>query len=374
MDSKAMQNPMQCESAATTPRGWRFASTALCGFAVTVFAMAAVTTEREDLEKICVIPDGLTAATIKTAIAACTKLIDSDSEDHSLLKATHFFKRALDYMKEAYYAPLISDYILYFKNASADFDSALNTYSVPPDLNQRETAKLEEFVEMAKDFKVTTSLMADCFSSQIPSCTTLIDDKVAPNALKFIQLFKSFIFRQRGLAYLNRNEYIKAIADFNRTIEIFPKDALAFGLRAIAYAQQDQYGKSIADLNHAIGINDKSDVFFLLRGMAYMLKSQFQKAISDFDAALRINPKNVDAINHRKVAEQFLAQGGVSDRNRECAFRCGLAIGNCQNGNDLATAGGFMMGGINLGGLALGSMFHQNCGSQASCMQSCLSR
>jgi tetratricopeptide (TPR) repeat protein len=380
---------MQYQDATLAPRGWRFASMAICGFAVTMFTAAAVATDREELERICVITGGKIAATM-TIISACTELIDSDPEDdpavhsrNNVVKATHFYDRGFAYVMIS--AVQTSDFVSNFKKASADFDSVLKILPPRPDMGKEEV----DFVEMAKGMKISTGRIADCFSSNIASCTAFLDDKLAPEDPVSVEIFrtdafKNLVYQARGLIYFNRKEYSNAIADYSRSIEIFPKDADAFGVRGAAYVEQGQYGKGIADLNHAIGFNGKNDngknEFYLeLRGVAYIKQGQYRRAMSDYDAALRINPKNNEVIDLRRDLEQYLAQvsdrkGAIADRNRECAFRCGLTRGNCQNSNDLATAGGFMMGGFNLGGLALGSMFHQNCGSQASCMQSCLSR
>jgi tetratricopeptide (TPR) repeat protein len=245
-------------------------------------------------------------------------------------------------------------------------------------MTQEEIVKVGPFLDMAKNLKTTTSLIAECFSANMESCNPLLDDQLTPKDPSSSQIiqnvwFKHMLYRQRGLAYLNKHEDSNAMADFDRAIAIFPQDAAEFGLRAIAYANLHQYGKSIADSSHAIGLESKIDAFFLIRGITYMFEGQFQRAISDFDAGLRINPKNADIVYFRQEAQHYLAQGGVSDRSRQCSFRCGTARSNCQTDNDFKTMGGLMKGGLSITGLALGSMFHENCsGNQTACMQNCL--
>ena len=57
-----------------------------------------------------------------------------------------------------------------------------------------------------------------------------------------------FAWWGRGLAWLDREEYDKAIKDFTECIRLDPKDAAAFNSRGIAWADKKEYDKAIARL------------------------------------------------------------------------------------------------------------------------------
>ena len=59
-------------------------------------------------------------------------------------------------------------------------------------------------------------------------------------------------YNNRGNAYANKVDYDRAIADYNRAIEVDPKYALAYSNRAIAYANKKDNGRAIADYRKAL--------------------------------------------------------------------------------------------------------------------------
>ena len=65
-----------------------------------------------------------------------------------------------------------------------------------------------------------------------------------------------------------KGDYDRAMADFNETIRLDPKHALAFRRRGVIYAKKGDYDRAIADYNEAIRLDPKYALALCNRGMA----------------------------------------------------------------------------------------------------------
>ena len=95
----------------------------------------------------------------------------------------------------------------------------------------------------------------------------------------------------RGKAYSSeRFDDARAMADYNKAIELDPKNARAYLARGRFYIDQlsDQADRAMADYNRAIELNPLYDFAYLQRGFVYALNSQHALAKADFAKALEI--------------------------------------------------------------------------------------
>jgi tetratricopeptide (TPR) repeat protein len=113
-------------------------------------------------------------------------------------------------------------------------------------------------------------------------------------------------FNNRGLAYAERGDYDRAIADYNEAIRLHPRIAIAFSNRGNIYARSD-YDHAISDYNEAIRLNPRNAIFFSNRGEAYNNKGEYDHAVADFNEAIRRDPKLKDAIEGLSKAKTALA-------------------------------------------------------------------
>jgi tetratricopeptide (TPR) repeat protein len=114
-------------------------------------------------------------------------------------------------------------------------------------------------------------------------------------------------FSSRGLAYVLKDQYDRAIEDFDQAIRLNPNYALAFVNRGGAYSAKGQYDRAIEDFDQAIRLNPNYALAFNSRGHAYFSKgvaacrpaslapcgsaiAQYDRAIEDFDQAIRFSP------------------------------------------------------------------------------------
>ena len=124
-----------------------------------------------------------------------------------------------------------------------------------------------------------------------------------------IKLKDADAYVNRGIAWDNKGEYDKAIADYNLALAINPQFALAYNNRGLAWYKKGEYDKAIADFNEVERFLDPSDAANIAatynsRGLTWYGKGEYDKAIADFKQALAINPEFALAYNNRGLAWQ----------------------------------------------------------------------
>lgn len=106
---------------------------------------------------------------------------------------------------------------------------------------------------------------------------------------------------QRGLAYLARHDYTKAIRTFDRALEIDPKSALAFSHRGFAHGGIGRFDACIADQEKAIELDATLAVAYARRGAARAATSDLTKARQDIDKALSLDLSLAEALCDRAM-------------------------------------------------------------------------
>lgn len=106
----------------------------------------------------------------------------------------------------------------------------------------------------------------------------------------------------KGMAYTNKGMYDEAIAEFTKTLEINPKNVIAYYNRGLAYQKKGKLDKAIYDYNKAIEINPKDAEIYYNRGITYYYKKEFDQAISDWSKAIEINPDSAVIYQKRAFA------------------------------------------------------------------------
>jgi len=109
-----------------------------------------------------------------------------------------------------------------------------------------------------------------------------------------------------GISAANGNDYDKAIGLFTKAIESseLPRETLSkvYFDRALAWGEKGDYGKTIADYTKAIEINPRYAEAYNNRGLAWGKKDDYDKAIADYTKAIEINPKYAEAYFFRSIA------------------------------------------------------------------------
>ncbi|MBI4727600.1 tetratricopeptide repeat protein [candidate division TA06 bacterium] len=108
---------------------------------------------------------------------------------------------------------------------------------------------------------------------------------------------KSKEYLLKGDEQLEMKNYEYAINNYDKAIEINPKNDAAYFKRGKAFLYQAQYSKSIDDFSNAIKINDKKCIYYVYRGWGWFStdRSYMEKAIEDVSKALSMDTKCVEA-------------------------------------------------------------------------------
>ncbi len=117
-----------------------------------------------------------------------------------------------------------------------------------------------------------------------------------------------------ALAYAAKRDYDRAIADYDKAIELDPANALAYNNRGRAYADKGDHDRAIADYDKAIQLDPKFAQRLQRRGNAYFAKGDYDRAIADYDEAIKLDPKYAFAYHNRALA--YREQGRLRPRHR----------------------------------------------------------
>jgi len=109
-------------------------------------------------------------------------------------------------------------------------------------------------------------------------------------------------YLNRGLSYasseIKKDE--QALSDFNKSIELNPKDNFfAYSVRGDIYYEKSNYKQAILDLSHAIEVKPYDDMRVVVvhykRGLAYAQEGNYDYAISDLNKVIALDSQHVDA-------------------------------------------------------------------------------
>ncbi|MER9948390.1 tetratricopeptide repeat protein [Mesorhizobium sp. M0047] len=139
---------------------------------------------------------------------------------------------------------------------------------------------------------------AVCFSDRkvgadqlIAAGTPIADDKTAPSRNRVIAYFR------RGLAWDDKHDYDRSIADYSEAIMLDARDVSAYFNRGAAWYNKGENDRAIADFNVTISLEPGSGDAYYSRGLAFFRKGKTDAAIIDFEQALTVDPQNHNARN-----------------------------------------------------------------------------
>lgn len=103
----------------------------------------------------------------------------------------------------------------------------------------------------------------------------------------------AYCFMNIGRAYSLKNETKNALEYFDKSIYLAPTDALLYSIRAQQYEFTGfNNGEALIDFNKAIELDPKNEDYYILRGLFYSKQNNYSSAIADLNKAVAIAPKN----------------------------------------------------------------------------------
>lgn len=130
------------------------------------------------------------------------------------------------------------------------------------------------------------------------------------------------IYYNRGVAYSNKGDHERAIADFSEAIKNDPGLAAAYTNRGRSYLEIGDHTRAIRDLGVSISLDGKSPLPSYNRAIAWFRHNDFDRAIEDFEETIRRDPAFVEAYVYRGMIYDL---DGDSDKAR-AAFNAALSI------------------------------------------------
>jgi tetratricopeptide (TPR) repeat protein len=128
---------------------------------------------------------------------------------------------------------------------------------------------------------------------RITRCTAFIEKRGHSSELLAVA------FNLRGDAHANRNDWDRAIADYDEAIGRDPKLKHTWSHRGYAKYNKGSFEAAITDFTSAIALDPLYRFAFYHRGATYLALKNYERAIADFTLALRIDPKDVLALETR---------------------------------------------------------------------------
>ncbi|MBR4643434.1 MAG: tetratricopeptide repeat protein [Selenomonadaceae bacterium] len=112
-----------------------------------------------------------------------------------------------------------------------------------------------------------------------------------------------FVLVNRGNIYNDRlKDYEKAIADYNKTIELNPKFSWPYLNRAIAYGRLKRWDEAVVDYGRAIELDANYADAYNGRAWSYCQIGKFEEALLDANKALELKPNEANFFDTRAGA------------------------------------------------------------------------
>jgi tetratricopeptide (TPR) repeat protein len=101
-----------------------------------------------------------------------------------------------------------------------------------------------------------------------------------------------FAYFHRGLLNTIRQEYERAIADFDKLVELKPDIKNGYAFRGRAYSKMENYEKALENFNKILSIDSNNSPAYYGRGKVYFKMGNYETALEEYNKALKLDEKN----------------------------------------------------------------------------------
>ncbi|MGV3607139.1 MAG: tetratricopeptide repeat protein [Planctomycetaceae bacterium] len=185
-------------------------------------------------------------------------------------------------------------------------------------------------------------LRADCYKN-----TGKDEEAISDYTALLLLMEDADARRSRGRLWYKKEDYTKAVADFDPYLQKYPDDDKTLRIRGFANFSLSNYLLAISDFDRAIHLNPEAQDYYW-RGQSWAKIGEYQKAIADFDEAIRLAPTDADyfvqrglanllAENTQKAFEDAMTAIQIDDCNPDAYVLRGMCRRrNCQYQNAIA--------------------------------------
>jgi len=126
------------------------------------------------------------------------------------------------------------------------------------------------------------------------------------------------LYTQRAMAWWARGDQKRALADFDRAIQLGYKASHAYTSRGTFQAAVGHIDEAIEDFGRAITIDPSDEVPYINRAGVFMTQDKTDLALKDYDAAVRLNPKKAGNYQQRAGAHKMKGNfdAAIADFNK----------------------------------------------------------
>ena len=134
-------------------------------------------------------------------------------------------------------------------------------------------------------------MLNECLGLLFPTCpfppTFLNDLLLTGNRIESGSL--PGLQRARDRFYAKRN-YDRAVSDFNKSLELDLRFAIAYANRGLTYYATQNYDNALANTSESIELGKRNLLAFSVRGDAYYAKQDYDHALADYTSAIHLLP------------------------------------------------------------------------------------
>lgn len=126
-----------------------------------------------------------------------------------------------------------------------------------------------------------------------------------------------FLYYSRGVAYLQKGEMDKALADADKAVK-FNVGWSAHMFRAGIYAEKGNQPKTLEDLSKTVELNPKYKDAYMQRGYIFLQQKKFNEAAADYTKVISLDINEAQAYRYRSYASLRLNgyEGAISDSSK----------------------------------------------------------
>jgi tetratricopeptide (TPR) repeat protein/curved DNA-binding protein CbpA len=175
-------------------------------------------------------------------------------------------------------------------------------------------SRLTELIEGAEDAAALSALHAAATGAIAETAQRRLAHLNAPRAAQQVTAAAASedaapssdpaFYVARGLRWSQKGDLDRAIADFDRAIELAPGNAPAHSHRASAWGAKGDKDRALADFEAAIRLDPGSPIPFRDRGTLWRRSGALDLALVDLDQAIRLGFSDAGAYNERGLVWQ----------------------------------------------------------------------